>query len=171
MLKPTYRSIYSWRASQVSSWRRELAHTWMEYSRAGLNLGPKHLSFECSKRPRQRTHSRWAFRSEQTVEVFRRGERATLKECVTFSLRLFFFFLRSSEERGGEGLGWVYHWDMTFLILSFWTHQDSDRKTCEEGGGILEGCPEMLTLARGVEKHPWGAFWTGSGRFSDLSHY
>lgn len=35
-------------------------------------------------------HLRWAFKSVQTVEVFRRGERATLKEYVTFSLRLFF---------------------------------------------------------------------------------
>lgn len=135
MLKPLCTSIYSWHTLQVSNWRLVRGHTWMEYSRAGLNLGPKRLWFECSKQPLLHTHSRWAFKSEQTVEVFRKAERVTLKGCVTFSLR-HFFFMRASEERGGEELGWEFHWDMTFLILSVWTQQGSGRKRVKRRVGF-----------------------------------
>jgi len=53
---------------------------------------------------------------------------------VTFSLR--HVFLCASEERGGEELGWEDHWDMTFLILSVWTQQDSGRKRVKRRVGF-----------------------------------
>lgn len=78
-----------------------------------MNLSPKRFSFECSKQPRLHTHSRWAFKSGQTVEVFRKAERATLKECVTFSLRRFFFpcmRLKSEVERSlDESTTGIWH--------------------------------------------------------------
>lgn len=117
---------------------------------------------------RPHTHTRAvelnrALRSEQTVEVFRSEEQATLKERVTFT---------SSEEReGGVELWWEHQREMTFLILQVWTYRDFDReRELKHGGGILEGCPDMLTRARGVEKHPWGAIWSLFRPQSLLNH-